>query len=200
AMGLFEFFDQEPHHSDAAMLAMLPTTGIQVGEFVERHAAERARRESEDRAAAVIASALDCVISIDHHGAIVEFNPSGERTFGVRREDAIGVEMCALIVPERFREAHRVGIARYLATGSGPILGKRLELSALRSDGSEFPCELTVVPVDATGPPVFTGYVRDLTERAEGEQALRRSEEHYRMMFEAHPTPMWVYDLDTLRF
>jgi len=198
ATGLFEFFDQEPRMADADMLAMLATAGLQVGEFVEHRAAERARRDSEGRAAAVIASALDCVISIDHDGAVVEFNPSAERMFGISRDAAIGVEMCELIVPERFREAHRVGIARYLATGSGPILGKRIELSALRSDGSEFPCELTVVPVETTGPPMFTGYVRDITERIEGEEALRRTEESYRMMFEAHPTPMWVYDLDTL--
>jgi two-component system, cell cycle sensor histidine kinase and response regulator CckA len=198
ATGLFEFFDQEPRGADADMLAMLATTGLQVGEFVEHRAAERARRESEGRAAAVIASALDCVISIDHNGAVVEFNPSAEQMFGISRDAAIGVEMCELIVPARFRDAHRVGIARYLATGSGPILGKRIELAALRSDGSEFPCELTVVPVDTTGPPMFTGYVRDLTERIEGEEALRRTEESYRMMFEAHPTAMWVYDLNTL--
>jgi two-component system cell cycle sensor histidine kinase/response regulator CckA len=198
--GLFEFFDREPREPDRAMLAMLAATGLQVGEFIEYQASERARRESEGRAAAVVASALDCVISIDHNGAIVEFNASAEQTFGVRREDALGVEMCELIVPPHLRDAHRVGLARYLATGTGPILGKRIELSAVRADGSEFPCELTVVPVDAPGPPVFTGYVRDLTERVEGEEALRRSEEQYRLMFEAHPTPMWVYDLKTLAF
>jgi PAS domain S-box-containing protein len=156
--------------------------------------------ESEIRKSAIFESALDCIITIDDQGKIIEFNPAAERTFGYRREDVLGVELAEAIIPPSLREAHRRGLAHYLATGEGPVFGQRLELTGLRADGSEFPVELTVTHVDLPGKPVFTGFVRDITERAEAMEALRDSEEQYRVLFESNPHPMWVYDLETLSF
>ena len=73
------------------------------------------------------------------------------------------------------RERHRAGLARFLATGDGPVLDRRVELTGMRADGSEFPLELTITRIDLPGPPTFTGYIRDITERKHQEAELRAS-------------------------
>ena len=152
-------------------------------EIVERrHAEERLRHEerelnqSEARKAAILDSALDCIVTMDHEGRITEFNPAAERTFGYRREEIVGKSMADVIIPPSFRERHRLGIARYLATGESRVLGRHLELTAVRADGSEFPVELAITRISLDGPPSFTGYLRDITERKRSEDELRRSE------------------------
>jgi PAS domain S-box-containing protein len=121
-------------------------------------------------------SSLDAIIMVDEHGAIVEFNPAAERTFGRSRSDVLGEQMAELLIPPSLREAHHRGFAHFLATGDGPILGKRLELSALRADGSEFPVELAITKVTYDGPTLFTGYLRDLSEQRQLEQQLRHAQ------------------------
>ena len=119
--------------------------------------------------------------STDHqygsHGYIFEFNGAAERTFGYNRDDVLGSELAAIIIPPGLRESHRQGLARYLATGEGPVLNQRLELSALHSNGSEFDVELTVTRIPVEGPPQFTAYLRDISDRkcAERELAERAS-------------------------
>ncbi|HEV7280489.1 MAG TPA: PAS domain S-box protein [Pirellulaceae bacterium] len=127
--------------------------------------AEEARVDSEARRAAVLETSLDGIVTIDHEDRLVEFNPAAERIFGYRREDVLGRRMAELIVPARLRQDHYRGMARFLATGEGPVLGKRLRLPALRADGSEFPAELAIVRVPKEGPPHFTGYILDITGR-----------------------------------
>jgi PAS domain S-box-containing protein len=131
---------------------------------------------SQARETAILNSALDCIITIDHEGRITEFNPAAERTFGHRREDVLGAVLGDLIVPPALRERHRQGMARYLATGQGVVIGKRVELTALRADGTEFPVELAITRIPDDGPPSFTGYLRDITDRKQAEERLRRSE------------------------
>ena len=114
----------------------------------ERKRIEAALRKSEAGARAVLESALDAVVTIDHEGAILEFNPAAEEIFGHRREDVLGCSMSELLVPPALREQHRQGFARFLASGEARILGKRIEIVALRADGSEFPVELTVNAVN----------------------------------------------------
>jgi PAS domain S-box-containing protein len=151
-------------------------------EITERRLAEeRLRQEetelkrSEARKAAILDSALDCIVTIDHEGCITEFNPSAERTFGYRRDEVVGKLLADLIIPPSLREQHRRGLARYLATGEARVLGRRLEMTAVRADGSEFPVELAITRIPLDGPPSFTGYLRDITERKQSEEALRRS-------------------------
>jgi PAS domain S-box-containing protein len=146
-----------------------------------RLADERLRREedelkrSEARKAAILDSALDSIVTIDHECCITEFNPAAERTFGHRRADVLGRPLADVIIPPSLREAHRRGFARYLATGEERVLGKRLELTAVRADGSEFPVELAITRIPSDGPPAFTGYLRDITERRQAEEALSRA-------------------------
>ena len=142
-------------------------------DVTEQRQAQLALRQSEARKTAILDTAQDCIITIDHEGKVVEFNPAAERTFGHRRADVVGRQMAELIVPPLLREQHYRGLAHYLATGEGPVLDKRLEMPALRADGTEFPVELAITRISGEGRPLFTAYLRDVTERKRAEQASR---------------------------
>jgi PAS domain S-box-containing protein len=125
------------------------------------------------RYAALIAVSIDCIVAIDHEGSVLEFNPAAEHTFGFRRDEIIGKKMVDFIVPPEFREAHRQGMARYLATGEARLLGRRIQIEAVRANGQVFPVELTILRVEQPGPPVFTAYLRDITEQKRLESVNR---------------------------
>jgi two-component system, LuxR family, sensor kinase FixL len=150
---------------------------VAFADITQRIAAQRAMKESEERKAAVLRSTLDSIISMDRDGIVTEFNPAAERAFGYRPDEAIGKPLAELIIPERFREAHRSGLARYIDTGEAHVIGQRLELPALRKDGSEFQAELTITRSDIDGEPTFTGVLRDITQRktqeAERDQLIK---------------------------
>jgi PAS domain S-box-containing protein len=137
---------------------------------------ERELKRSEIRKASIVDSALDCIVTIDHEGCITEFNPAAERTFGYRRDEVLGKNLADAIIPPSLREKHRQGFARYLATGEARVLGKRIEMTAVRADGSEFPVEMAITRTPLEGPPSFIGFLRDITERKRAEHQLRRSE------------------------
>jgi PAS domain S-box-containing protein len=134
------------------------------------------RKQAEVRKAAILESALDCIVTIDHEGRISEFNPAAERTFGYRRDEIVGKHLAEIIIPPSLREKHRFGFARYLATGEAHMIGRRIETKAMHADGREFPVELAITRIPVEGPPSFTGYLRDITERKQVEEKLRRSE------------------------
>ena len=139
-------------------------------DVTDHRRAEQELRASEARKSAIFDTALDCIITMDHDGNVVEFNPAAERTFGYRREQVIGRQLADFIIPPSLRERHREGMAHYLATGEGPVLGKRLELPALRADGTEFPVEVAITRIPTDGPPLFTAYLRDVSEHKRIEQ------------------------------
>jgi two-component system cell cycle sensor histidine kinase/response regulator CckA len=146
--------------------------GISI-DITDRKKAEGALRASEARKSAILETALDCIITMDHEGNVVEFNSAAERTFGYRRAEVVGKELAQFIIPPSLRERHRAGMAHYLNTTEGPVLGKRLEFPALRADGTEFPAELAITRIPTDGPPLFTAYLRDITDqmRAQAERA-----------------------------
>jgi PAS domain S-box-containing protein len=156
---------------------MAPILALTVYMAQHSHARAMALRRSEARKAAILDSALDCIVTIDHEGRITEFNPAAERTFGYRRDEVMGEHLADVIIPPSLREKHRRGLARYLATGEAQVLGRRVEMPAVRADGREFPVELAITRIPLKGPPSFTGYLRDITERKQAEKELRRSEE-----------------------
>ena len=174
-LGAIELYTDEPRIPDAELLATMASLGAQLGQFVVRRRAERSVRESEERKRAILAAALDCIVTIDHEGHVLEFNGPAEKTFGFTAAEAIGREMADLIVPPALREPHRQGFARCVATGEGPLLGRRIEITAIRADGEEFPVELAITRINLPGPPMFTGYLRDITERKAAEAELRAS-------------------------
>jgi len=147
--------------------------GIALG--IQRKSGESLLRESEARKTAILETALDGVITIDHKSRVIEFNPAAERIFGYTSQEAVGRMLPELMIPERLREAHRDGVAHFLETGEGPVLGRRIEISAVRSSGVEFPIELAVSAIKTGGHPLFTATLRDITERKEAEVELRRA-------------------------
>jgi PAS domain S-box-containing protein len=132
-------------------------------------AQNEALKASEGRTRAVIDSALDAVVAMDHEGLILGFNPAAERIFGYRSGDVVGRALADVIIPPDLRAAHRRGLNHYLATGEGPILGKRIEVAGLRADGSVFPLEVSIVRMPGAGAPTFTGFLRDISERKQAE-------------------------------
>ncbi|HEY4180359.1 MAG TPA: PAS domain S-box protein [Kofleriaceae bacterium] len=149
-----------------------------VGSAIERESLRKEisnkQRElamSEARKAAVMEAALDAIIVMDGRGAIVEFNSAAERLFGYSREHVVGKPLGDLLIPERFRAAHTEGLQRYLTSKEPHVLGRRVEMAALRKDGSEFSAELAVVRNRDEGPPQFTGYVRDISDRIRAARA-----------------------------
>jgi diguanylate cyclase (GGDEF)-like protein/PAS domain S-box-containing protein len=134
------------------------------------------RRVLEDTlSTAIVDGALDAIVAIDASGRIVEFNPQAERMFGYSREEAIDGDLAELLIPPAERDRHRASLARVAAGGDSTLLGGRVEMTAMRRDGSEFPVELTVNRVDGPdGEPLFIGFVRDITERAEASDAHQR--------------------------
>ena len=162
----------------------------------ERQQAEAAQRESQARKSAMLDSALDCIVTIDHEGKVFEWNPAAEKTFGYRRGEVIGKELAALVIPPALRERHRQGLARYLSTGQSSILGKRMEMSALRADGTEFPVELSITQVPTEGLPLFTGFIRDITERRQAEETLHATEARLQAMLDNSPNVVFMKDTE----
>jgi len=151
-------------------------------ELVERTRTENAIRQSDAVKGAIFAATLDCVVTIDDAGRIAEFNPAAERTFGYRRDEVLGKDMADLIVPPALRDQHRRGLARYLATGDSAVLGRRVEMAAMRADGTEFPVELTITRLPTDGTPVFTSFIRDLTQHKLAEAELDRLRRQHQLI------------------
>jgi two-component system NtrC family sensor kinase len=134
-------------------------------------------KNSEALNKAIIDSALDCIIAIDESGEVLEFNPAAESTFGYRRADVLGRRIGELIVPPELRQRHADGLARYLATGSSHIVGRRIEIEAMRADGEIFPVELTITAVCLPERRLFTAHLRDLTAARAAEAEIQRQRE-----------------------
>ncbi|MGH7700084.1 MAG: PAS domain S-box protein [Gemmatimonadales bacterium] len=126
-------------------------------------------RASEGQFRAVSETANDAIISADVRGCITYFNPAAERIFGYFTADVVGRPV-ATLMPERFRDAHRAGLARYLATGAPRVVGRTVELVGRRKDGSEFPIELSLAAWHAGPEPSFTGIIRDISDRRHADE------------------------------
>ena len=141
-------------------------------DVTERKRAEQALRASEERFRILAATANDAILSADSHGNITYFNPGAERIFGYTAEEVIGRPLTTLM-PERFQDAHRAGLARYLATGEPRVIGRTVELAGRRKDATEFPLELSLAAWKQGAEIAFTAIIRDITSRKEGEEQLR---------------------------
>ncbi len=153
-------------------------------DITERESAEEALRRSEARKSAILDSALDAILSIDHSGVIKERNQSAQHIFGYPAAQALGRTMDQLIIPPELRSIYRDRLAEYLTTGVGGWLGRPIELALTRADQSDFQAELAITRVANEEPPQFTVVIRDISERKAAEQALRQSEERFRLLVE----------------
>ncbi len=133
--------------------------------------------ESSRRHHQVIETALDAFIEMDSDGLITGWNAQAETTFGWSRSEAIGKTLSQMIIPPRYREAHKQGLRRFLATGAGPVMNKRIEIVGLRRDGTEFPIELAIGAIRWGEKHLFSAFVRDVTEQKRAQQELARKVE-----------------------
>jgi PAS domain S-box-containing protein len=138
----------------------------------QRKRADDTLGESEARTRAIFESALDALITMDSEGRIQDFNPAAEQMFGYRETEAVGQTVAELLIPPHLRERHREGLRRYLETGEGMVLGRRIQMPALRADGTEIPVEFSIAVTQRPSmAPFFTAYVRDISERVRSERA-----------------------------
>jgi len=178
---LLDLIDANYVRADADRALLERSMDLSSGELLARN---QELLTSNQQLAALREAALDAIINIDHQGIIAEFNPAAETKFGYRRADAIGRSISELIIPQRLPIGADAGVPQYLTAGDGSALGKRIELVALRADGTEFLAELTAIAIQGTTSPLFTVYVRNITEQKGAERALRAAEQKYRAIFE----------------
>jgi len=209
-LGAVECFSARIREPDDALLRLVGSVGAQIGQFLERMDAEAQVGASEARKSAILSAALEGIVTIDEDGAVVDLNPAAEDMFGLRADEAVGRELAALVIPERYRDRHRAALERIREGNGGRVLGRRMELEGLRSNGSEFPLELTITRVEPQdgGPSLFTGFVRDITHRKrvdelqgrllESERRTREQLEvaHERMTFLADASVVLASSLD----
>ena len=173
--------------------------GIKV-DITEHKLAEDALRESEARFRAVFDTALDAVVGMDAQGRITDWNARAESIFGWSRDEALRRELADTIIPQQHREAHRIGLARFLATGEARILNRRIAITAMRRNGEEFPVELAITPLRTGDTYHFTAFIADITDRKLAEEALRESEARFRAVVDTVPAAIRIYDGDRIVF
>jgi PAS domain S-box-containing protein len=127
---------------------------------------------SERRSQQILETARDAFVGMDSRGAIVDWNAQATATFGWPREEVVGQLLSSIIIPERYRAAHEKGFRHFLASGEGPVLNTRIEITALHRDGREFPVELTISAMQWGQNHQFTAFLRDITEHKQ-EESLR---------------------------
>jgi PAS domain S-box-containing protein len=193
-LGKFMLYFRSPRRLSAEETRLGAAIAAHVALAVGRLEREEALRESEARKGAMLEASLDSIILMDDKGIVIEWNPAAERTFGYTREEALGSPVADLIVPARLREDHWNGLARFLVTGQSSLLGRRTEMPARRADGSELLVELAVQPLQIGRRPIFTAYLRDVTEQRGSEEALRESEERFMAFFSRSPAPKFIKD------
>jgi PAS domain S-box-containing protein len=148
-----------------------------IHDITERKRQEEASRESEARTRLVVDSALDAVITMDDGGCITGWNVQAERTFGWSAEEVLGHALTETIIPAEFRRAHERGLERFRRTQEGPVLGQRIEVSALRRNGEAFPVELAITALPSAGGHFFSAFVRDISDRKRAETELVQAKE-----------------------
>lgn len=134
-------------------------------------------QERDTKTRRIIDSSLDAVLSMDERGTVTEWNAQAQAMFGWRRDEAIGRRLGELLVPRQHRDAHDKGLQHFLSTGEGPLLNRRIEITALHRDGTEFPVEVSIAPYQIDGHWEFSGFVRDITDKKVAEASTRRHRE-----------------------
>jgi PAS domain S-box-containing protein len=155
-----------------------------------------ALQESEERGRLVLDTVLDAVVTIDTHGLVTSWNREAQNTFGWTSQETIGQSLSSTIIPPRYRDAHERGLRHFLATQEGPVLNQRIEITALHRDGREFLVELAITAVRRGDNPIFSAFIRDISERTRAEAALRASEERFRQLAENVSEVFWMCNKD----
>jgi len=179
-VGCLSLYAEHAHAFDADVQRLLQGMVANIDFAIDRFEAQAQRSlfeshllDSEQRAQLVLENALDAIVNIDTQGLIVEWNRAAAQMFGYQRQEVIGLNLGEVIVPPAYREAHHQGMLRLQASGKSTLLGKLIEISALRRDGSEFPIELTIVEIERHADRYYSAFIRDITTRREAEERIR---------------------------
>jgi PAS domain S-box-containing protein len=176
--GVLGLFSRQPISEPMRQTIELVCNGLAAS--IARKQAVAALQASEMRTRAIVESALDAVVTMDERGVITGWNSQAASMFGYQEQEISGRLLSDTILPERYRQAHVTGLQRFLSSGHGPILNRRVELSALHKDGREFPIELSVTVLTIEGHKVFSAFLRDISERKQAERALKEAYEQLR--------------------
>ena len=173
---------------------VIGTSGIAIDVTAERAAIDAAdARDQQIRL--LVDTALDAVITCDPESRIVVWNTGAERLFGWSRAEAVGKRLTETIIPAEFSEAHERGMARFIETGEGPVLGTRIEIEAQDRNGRRFPVELSINPIPTSSGLSFSGFIRDISARKASERAAREGEERLSLALDAIDAGAWDYTL-----
>ncbi len=178
--GVMEFFSREIQEPDQALLHQLLSVGSQIGQFMQRKNTEMALREGEEQTKLILDMALDAVVTFNEKGSIRSWNTQAEQMFGWSCETMLNRSFVETIIPPAYRKEYDEGLQRYVDSGWSELLNQRMELTGLHRDGYEFPLEFAMTAFKSKGQIIFSGFLRDLTERRKTEEALRKSEEQLR--------------------
>src|SRR3712207_296855 len=162
--------------------------------FARRQLSEELRK-TEARYRTVLDAAFDAIVTITPDGIVKWFNRGAERIFGHSAEEIIG-QPVTLLMPDRYRDLCVAGLHQYLRTGQARVMGGTTELVGLRKDGSEFPIEMSLGETLEDGERLFTGVIRDITERKRTNDALREARDRFRSVFDHAPIGMAVVSLE----
>jgi PAS domain S-box-containing protein len=194
-VAVLEFFVFEPREEDERLIEVVSAVAAQLGSVVLRKQAEEAQRRSEERLRLVLETAHEAFIAIDDQGLITAWNREAESIFGWTRKEALGSRLVDKVIPAQYRDAHQRGFTRFLETGDGPVLNRRMELSALHRDGVEFPVELTISPLRVGQTYVFNAFLRDITDRKRAEEELRAGRERLAEAQQLAGIGSWTWDV-----
>ena len=172
-LGVMEFFSRELREPDQALMPVMTLIGAQIGDYVDRLRTQAALRENEEKYRLVADAAPDAIFTMDADSTILFCNPAVERIFGWTPEEITGKSL-NVIIPERFREAHRRGVERYLRTHQPTIPWNGVEFIALHKSGHEFPLEISFGACTTGNKTIFTGYARDIAERKNAAEEMQR--------------------------
>jgi PAS domain S-box-containing protein len=165
-------------------------------DITERVMAEEALREREEMFRAIATAARDAIVILDDRGKVTYWNPAANEIFGYTAEEMLGKDLHQILAPEKHHGFYQEGYLQFRATGSGPMIGRTVELEGRRKDGSIFPFELSLSAFKRKGKWHALGVAREITERKRQEEALRESEQKYRIIFEATGTAMFLVERD----
>jgi PAS domain S-box-containing protein len=190
-VGVLELLSRERRGTPATEAT--ETIGRQMAQFLRRAQMQEELHEREALEAAILASALDPFVAVDGELRVVDWNPAAERVFGWTHAEALGKDLCEVVLPERLRDAQRLLLRRQLEA-AGSLLARHFELTAALRGGQEVPVEASVARIEKAERPLFAVAFRDITDRKRAERATRRMSETFRELIEAAPLPIFSMD------
>jgi two-component system, cell cycle sensor histidine kinase and response regulator CckA len=183
-LGTFALYFSEPREPTPRLIELTTHASHVAGAAIQRHREREVMRASEARARLIVENALDASVLMDSDGIVTGWNARATAIFGWTLEEAVGHKLASLIIPEPYRARHEEGLRRYLVSGVGPILNRRIQITALHRDGHEFPVELSVTPIRTSDRLMFSAFIEDITAAKQAEEALRESQQHLSLVYD----------------